>query len=166
MKKFLEKDSRGNWNTLPPVPEDRLLDVNCHRFVLYTLGKMSWDEMVSNAKEQKEAGEEFIFNKAALEISSLEFTPINNLDKLVLYLNQNCEINKPYIGQILDVGTQELAHSFIIQKTENNKFECFDKPGFKYPFRVYDVKEIYEFINKDGEQPYKNQIWRVIQISN
>lgn len=141
MKRFLEKDFNGNWNTIPPVHEDKLRDVNCHRFTLYTLGKMSWDEMVSDAGLQKEAGKEFIFSKAALEISDLEFHPINNLDDLVQYLSENCELDKYYIGQILDVGTQELAHSFIIQKTENNKFKCFDKPGFKYPFSVYSEKK-------------------------
>lgn len=166
MKTFLEKDSLGKWNTLPPVPENMLGNVNCHRFILYVLNKISWDEMISNAKAQKEAGEEFIFGKDALAISDSKFTSINSFDELLHYLNKNCEVGKSYVGQILDIGTRELAHSFIIQPMNNNEFQCFDKPGFKYPFGVYGLREIYEFVNKDGEQPYKNQDWRVIEISN
>lgn len=131
---------------------------------MYVIGKMSWDEMIIDAKEQKEAGEEFIFGKAASAISSLEFTPINSWNELVQYLNKECELDKYYVGQILDVGTQELAHSFILQKKKENEFQCFDKPGFKYSFNRYSPKEIYEFVNKDGERPYKNQGWRLIQI--
>jgi hypothetical protein len=166
METFLERDSLGKWNTIPPVPADKIGNVNCHRFVLYVLKKMSWGEMVSDAKAQKEAGKEFTFGKTASMISNLEFTPINNSDELVLHLNQNCEIDKSYIGQILDTGTQELAHSFIIKKIKNNKFQCFDKPGFKYPFGIYGLEEIYDFVNKDGERPYKNQSWRVIPIAD
>lgn len=166
MKVFLEKDSRGNWNTIPPVPEDKLGNVNCHRFVLYTLGKITWNQMVSDAKAQKETGEDFIFGKAALEISDGEFTSIEDLDHLIQYMNQNCEVGKSYVSQILDVETKELAHSFIIQKINKNEYLCFDKPGFKYPFDVYGLEDIYEFVNKDGEHPYKNQGWRLIPIDN
>ncbi|HUD04068.1 MAG TPA: hypothetical protein VMR73_01080 [Candidatus Paceibacterota bacterium] len=53
MNKFLEKDVTGNWNTVPPIPDDKIKNVNCHKFALYVIGKISWEEMISNPDAQK-----------------------------------------------------------------------------------------------------------------
>lgn len=164
MKTFFEKDSLGNWNTLPPVPEDKIKNVNCHRFILYLVGKMTWEEMTSDAKAQKEAGREYIYSKQAMNISNEPFYPVNDKAELYSLADIYCKIDETYIGQILDTETDELAHSFLSTRELDNKYSCFDKPGFLYPFKIYELGELLDFVNKDGEKPYRNQKWRFITL--
>lgn len=41
MQNFLQKDSNNEWNIVPPIPIEKIKNVNCHKFVLYILGKIS-----------------------------------------------------------------------------------------------------------------------------
>ncbi|MBI2097548.1 MAG: hypothetical protein HYT46_01245 [Candidatus Vogelbacteria bacterium] len=162
--KFLKKDSLGNWNTIPPIPADKVGDVNCHKFVLYVIGKISLEEMISDARMQKDAGADFTFGETARSISNIPFTPVKTLESLFLFANENCEIGKDYVGQILDVQTEEMAHSFIVQREPSDQYICFDKPGFKYPFAVSDLETVLNFVNKDGEKSNQNQNWRFMPL--
>jgi|SRR3989344_6041847 len=162
MKKLLEKDFLGKWNTLPPVPEDKLGNVNCHKFVLYVIGKISWEEMVSDADEQKESGADFTFGEKARSISDTSFTPVEDLKSLLSLANESLDVGKCNVGQILDAQTGEMAHSFIIKRESDNKHICFDKPGFKYMFEINDLESILNFVNKNGEKSNQNQKWRFI----
>ncbi|GEM_PF-3186049 len=165
MNTFLKKDLSNNWNTILPVPADQIRNVNCHKFILYIIGKISWEEMVSDAQIQKEAGADFTFGEMARSISDVQFTPVKDLESLLLLANKRCEIGKSYIGQILDAQTGEMAHSFIIQREPDGKYICFDKPGFKYPFSVHGLEEILNFVNKDGVKSNQDQKWRFVSLT-
>ena len=166
MKKSLEKDSLGSWNTIPPVPADEIKNVNCHKFVLYVTGKISWEEMISDPNIQEDNGIDFTFGNIYQNISDISFIPIKNLKDLLLLTDNSCEIGKSYVGQILDAQTGGMAHSFIIQKKSDGKYICFDKPGFKYLFSVYGLEKIINFVNKDGEKSNQNQKWRFVPIND
>jgi hypothetical protein len=83
MKKILEKDSLDKWNAIPPIPADKIRNVNCHKFVLYIIGKMSWEEMISDADKQKESGADFTFGDKALSISDISFISVKDLKSLL-----------------------------------------------------------------------------------
>ena len=91
---FLKKDPLNNWNTVPPVPVDKIGNVNCHKFILYIIGKISWEDMVSDVRLQKESGIDFTFGETARNISNTEFTTIKDLPSLILIANKNCKIYK------------------------------------------------------------------------
>lgn len=165
MNKFLKKDSLDNWNTIPPIPADKIGNVNCHKFVLYVVGKMSLEEMISDAQIQKDSGADFIFGEMARSISNIQFTLIKSLESLLLFANENCEIGKVYVGQIQDAQTGEMAHSFIVRRESSDQYTCFEKTGFKYPFAVSDFEAILNFVNKDGEKSNQNQKWRFVSIN-
>ncbi len=139
-------------------------DINCHKALLYFLGRITLDELGSDAKLQKEQKQDFIFADKALEISDKEFTSIENVQELKEFVEQSCEKDFVYVGQILDAQTGELGHSFILGKNKDEQFLCFDKAGFKYPFGIYALETLFDFINKDGERPYHNQKWRIIPL--
>lgn len=164
MNKFLEKDINVNWNTIPPVPVEKVMNVNCHKFVLYAIGQISWEEMISDPSVQKAMGTDFTFGEKIQSISDITYTLIKDEEELNLLAQKNCEIGKVYISQILDVETKEMAHSFLVKRESKDKYVCFDKPGFKYPFTVSDANTILNFVNKDGEQPNKNQEWRFVPL--
>ena len=162
MNKFLEKDTNGNWNTVPPTPSEKVKNVNCHKFVLYAIGKISWEEMTSDPSEQQTIGADFTFGEKIRSISNIPYTLIKDQKSLLTLAQKNYEIGKTYVGQILDVETKEMAHSFMVTRESENNFICFDKPGFKYPFATSDLNNILNFVNKDGEQSNKNQEWRFV----
>ncbi|MEN9621916.1 MAG: hypothetical protein RLZZ67_350 [Candidatus Parcubacteria bacterium] len=165
MDTFLHKDTSGTWNTIPPIPSDLLPNVNCHKFVLHAIGKISYHEMVSNPKFQKENFPhfDFTYGKKALEISRKEFTPISNTTDLYTLAEKDCGSHSVCIGQIRDSKSGEMAHSFIIEKDSSGKYMCYEKTGFKqYPFTVHELGNLLEFINDKGERSYQNQEWRFI----
>ncbi len=162
MDKFLKRDAAGNWNTIPPVPDDKIQNVNCHKFVLYVIGRISWEEMISDA--QKESGIDFTFGEQARNISDIPYALVKNFESLYLLANTNCKSGESYIGQILDAETGEMAHSFIIEKQPNGKYTCFDKIGFKYPFSIHELGTMLDFVNKDGIKSYQNQKWRFVPL--
>ncbi len=162
--KILEKDSQDKWNTIPPVPDEQIRNVNCHKFVLYIMKQISWEDMISDPRSQRDAGLDFIFDDKALNISTEPFIPINNPDSLFEFIQINTTKRENYIVQILDVGTEKLAHSFIIEIQESGIPLCFDKPGFKYSFDVCEFEKIFNFVNKDNEKPYLNQRWRILSL--
>lgn len=164
MNIFLQKDVNGEWNTIPPIPSEKINSVNCHRFVLYALERISWDEMVSDPLVQKSRGEDFTFGEKIRFISDIPCTLINDQESLGVLAKKSCEIGKTYVGQILDTQTKEMARSFIVTREDEKNYICFDKPGFKYSFTVSDLNTILNFVNKDNEQPYKNQKWRFVSI--
>ncbi len=164
MTPFLQKDSTNNWNTVPPVPPNEINNVNCHKFVLYVINRISYEEMVSDPKIQKEAGLDFTFSEETRNISEISFTPVKDVQSLFTLANQKCEIGETYIGQILDVQTGEMAHSFIVKRKSHDEYVCCDKQGFKYPFTVFDLETILDFVNKDGVKSYQNQSWRFVPI--
>ncbi len=166
MKTFLEKDSSGNWNVIPPVPADKIGNVNCHKFVLCEIGIISWKEMVSDPSDQRSKGADFTFGEKIRLISNIPYTLIEDPESLMMLAQKACEIGKVYVGQILDVETKEMAHSFVITRESENNYACFDKPGFKYPFAMSDLDTILNFVNKDGEQSNKNQEWRFIPLES
>ena len=144
---------------------NKIYNVNCHKFVLYVIGRISWDEMISDPSEQRVAGKDFTFGDKISSISDCEYKLIideENLQKLA----NNCEIGKFYIGQVRDAQTGEMAHSFILKRESDSGYVCFDKPGFKYPFAVSDLATIINFVNKDGEQSNKNQLWRFVPLDS
>lgn len=163
-KPLYVKDSSGNWDTVPPVPEEKMRHVNCHRFILYVLGHMSWEEMTADSKAQREAGEEYIYGQQALSISDEPFTHVDSKESLYSLANKHCDVGRTYIGQVLDTQTGELAHSFLLTKKSDREYSCFDKPGFLYPFKMYELGELLNFVNKDGEKSYQNQKWRFIPL--
>jgi hypothetical protein len=162
MDEFLKIDESGNWNTIPPVPLDKINNVNCHKFVLYEIGKISWEDMTSDPSEQQEKGIDFTFGEKIRSISDISYNLIENEESLVEFVQKNCEIGRVYVGQILDAKTGEMAHSFIVKRKSENEYVCFDKPGFKYPFIVCDLNTILNFVNKDGERSNMNQEWRFV----
>jgi len=164
MEKFLAKDVDGNWNTIPPVPADKIREVNCHKFVLYVIDHISWEDMILDSQVQKEKGLDFTFGELARSISHDPFTLVNNLESLNSLVEKSCESGKSYIGQILDAETEETAHSFILEKDRDGLCTCYDKPGFKYPFSVHTLEDIFNFVNKDGEKSNQNQKWRFVLI--
>lgn len=148
--KFLIKDEVGNWNTIPPVPSEKIRNVNCHKFVLYVTGHISWEEMVSDSQVQKDAGLDFTFGEKVRSTSDAPFTLVKDAQSLYSLADMNCEVEKSYIGQVLDAETGEMAHSFIIERGSDGKYMCFDKQGFKYPFSVHELGTMLDFVNKDG----------------
>ncbi len=166
MNKFLEKDIDDNWNTVPPTPSEKVRNVNCHKFVLYAIGKISWQEMISDTSAQQATGADFTFGEKIRSISNIPYTLIKDQESLLTLAQKSCEIGRTYVGQILDVETKETAHSFVVTKESENNFICFDKPGFKYQFVVSDLNTILNFVNKDGEQSNKNQEWRFVPIES
>lgn len=166
MNKFLEKDLSSNWNTIPPVPAERVKNVNCHKFVLYAIGKISWKEVISDPSAYQSTEVDFTFGEKICSISNIPYTFIKDQESLMMLARKNCEIGKTYVGQILDVQTKEMAHSFVVTRESENDYICFDKPGFKYPFAVSDLNTILNFVNKDGEQSNKNQEWRFVPIES
>lgn len=164
MNTFLQKDLNDNWNTIPPVPNEKVRNVNCHKFVLYAIGKISWEEMISDPSEQKIKGEDFIFGEKIRLISNIPYTLIESEENLMKLAQKDCEIGNVYVGQILDIQTGEMAHSFIVLRESENNYVCFDKPGFKYSFVVSDPNAVLNFVNKDGEYSNKNQNWRFVPI--
>lgn len=166
MSKFLEKDTYGNWNTIPPVPVEKVKNVNCHKFVLYGIGTISWQEMVSDPREQKDKGIDFTFEKKIRLISDTPYTFISDEESLNLLAQDSCEISRVYVGQIFDVPTKETTHSFLVKRESEEKYLCFDKPGFIYPFTVSNLTTILNFVNKDGHQSNKNQNWRFILLES
>ncbi len=165
MNKFLKKDVTNNWNVIPPVPSDKMRNINCHKFILYVIGSISSEEMISDSQIQKDTGFDFTFGEQARSISNVPFTLVEDLESLYLLADKNCEIGKGYVGQILDAQTGEMAHSFILEKESDGKYTCFDKQGFKYPFSVHELGTLLDFINKDGEKSYKDQKWRFVPIT-
>lgn len=164
MNTFLEKDSNGNWNTVPPVPAEKVKNVNCHKFALYTIGRISWEEMVSDPSEQQAKNIDFTFGEKIRSISDILYTSIESEESLTGLTQRTCEIGKVYVGQILDALTGEMAHSFILRRESEDEYVCFDKPGFKYPFAVCDLNTVLNFVNKDGEQSNINQKWRFVLL--
>ena len=159
MKVFLEKDSSGSWNTVPPVPADKIKNVNCHKFVLWEIGRITWDELISDNKNG-----DFTFGEKVRGISDVTFKHIESYESLLSFVDQSCAVSKDYIGQIRDAETGEMAHSFILRKESNNEYICFNKPGFKYTFEVGNLESILNFVNKDGEKSNQNQDWRFIPV--
>ena len=107
---------------------------------------------------------DFTYGEMARKISDEPFVAIKNLEELLLLANESCEISKACLAQILDAETSGMAHSFIVIRESDDKYTCFDKPGFKYPFNVGDLDQILNFVNKDGEKSNQNQKWRFVQI--
>jgi len=163
---FLEKDSNSSWNTVPPVAVEKVKNVNCHKFVLYAIGKISWEEMVSYPAEQQAKNIDFTFGEKIRSISDIPYTFIESKESLVVLAQKNCEIGKIYVGQILDAQTEEMGHSFILRRESEDEYICFDKPGFKYPFTVCDLDTILNFVNKYGELSNKNQKWRFVLLES
>lgn len=162
--KFLKKDETDNWNTIPPVPTDKIKNVNCHKFILYVIGRLSWEEMISDSKVQEEKGFDFTFGDKAREISNMPFTMVRDIQSLYSLADKSCDLGKPYIGQILDSQTGEMAHSFIVEKAPDGIYTCLDKQGFKYPFSIHEMGKLLDFVNKDGVKSYQNQKWRFVPI--
>jgi hypothetical protein len=166
MSKFLQKNSGGNWNTTPPVSVEKIKNVNCHKFVLYTIGKISWEEMISDPSEQQARGFDFTFRDTIRAISDIPYALIGDGEDLTEIAQKECGVGKSCVGQILDAETGEMAHSFMVTRESENNYICFDKPGFKYPFAVSDLNTILNFVNKDGEQSNKDQKWRFIPLDS
>lgn len=162
MSNFLEKDETDRWNTIPPVPSEKIKNVNCYKFALYAIEEITWQEMISDPAEPKEAGTDFTFGERIRLISDMPYIFIKNENELKTFAGKSCEVGKIYIGQILDAQTNEMAHSFIVKRVAVDEYICFDKLGFKYPFAVCDLNTILNFVNKDGEQSNKNQKWRFV----
>jgi len=160
LEKFLSKDSAGNWNTIPPVSDKQKEDINCHKFVLYAISNITRDELVSDATAQKKSGQDFTFGKKALAISQKEFTLIADPKHLRDFADKNCAQGVVYVGQILDAETGEAAHSFLMDKMSDGTYKCADKAGFKYPFAVYSLEDLFKFEN------YHNQKWRFIPLDD
>jgi hypothetical protein len=168
MDTYLQKDSDGNWNLVPPVSPELLRNINCHKFILFVMGTISRDELLLDPKVQKanDPTIDFTFGKKALGISQKEFVLISNTEQLLNFANKECQEGKAYVGQVLDANTGELAHSFIVEKNSKGKFVCFDKVGFKhYPFSVHNLESLLDFVNEKGEKSYQNQKWRFVSIS-
>ncbi len=163
--KFLKQYEVDIWNTIPPIPDDKIKNVNCHKFILYILGSISREEMISDSQTQKEAGLDFTYGEKARNISNIPFTFVKDLQSLYSLADKVCESEGSYIGQILDAETDEMAHSFVLEKGFDGKYTCFGKQGFKYPFSVQELGSILDFVNKDGVKSYQNQKWRFIPVT-
>lgn len=163
-KTFLAKDSDGNWNTIPPVPTDKINNVNCHKYILYALEKISFEEMISDPHTQSQDFD-FTYSKKAGEISDALFVLVKSLKVLYALADKSTEIGKAYIGQILDAETNEMAHSFVMVREAESTYTCFDKQGFKYPFTVDELGTLLDFVNKDGVKSYHNQKWRFVPLN-
>lgn len=165
MKDFLVKDSSGNWNTIPAVPANAMHSVNCHKFMLYTIGTISYEELISDPKEKRP--DDFTYDKKSLEISSKEFSPVMDLNELTKLADRSCDKDGVSVGQIKDSVTGEMAHSFILKKTPDGKYMCYEKTGFKqYPFAVKELSEILNFVNNKGEKSHLHQNWRFIPLKD
>ncbi len=154
MDKPLTVGKDGKWNTEPPVADDKLGNINCHKFTLYVIGKISWEEMVADNDK--------IYGAEARAISDIQFIQINSLASLLKFASECCKIGEFYVAQILDANTDEMAHSFILKQESLNNFICYEKQGFKYPFTVQGLETILDFVNKDGVRSNENQKWRFV----
>lgn len=166
MNMILEKEENGNWNTIPPVPPELVKNVNCHKFALFAVGKISSEKMISDPLAQKKMGEDFTFGEKIRSISNSTFSLVSNEDELKILADNNCEVGKLYLGQIRDTQTSEMAHSFILKRESADEYVCFDKSGFKYPFEVSNLNTILNFVNKDDEKSNLNQEWRFVLIQS
>ena len=162
---FLEKDIHGNWNTILPIPAEKMKNVNCHKFVLYAIGRISWEEMISDPSEQQTGEVDFTFGEKIRLMSDIPYALIKDEEDLSLLAQKTCDIGKIYVGQVLDAETGEMAHSFLV-KRDSDEYTCFGKLGFKYPFAVSDLNAILNFVNKDGELSNKNQEWRFVLMES
>jgi hypothetical protein len=133
-------------------------DINCHKAVLYLAGLISYEELTSDSKAEREQGLDFTFGKRARVISDKEFVPISSSTDLSALAQYECTSLLPYVGQILDAEDNDMAHSFLISK-RNDGFICFDKAGFKTAFSTYSLEELLNFNN------YQNQLWRFLLLS-
>lgn len=120
--------------------------------------------MISDPSEQQVKGVDFTFGEKIRSISDIPYALVESEESLTKLAQKDCEISKVYVGQILDIQTGEMAHSFMVTRESENNYICFDKPGFKYPFAMSDLNDILNFVNKDGEQSNKNQNWRFVPI--
>ena len=148
----------GLWGIEELVSVPNPQDVNCHKAVLYLAGFISYEELTSDSKTQRELGLNFTFGNKSRGISDKEFILISDENKLYGFATKECTEPIPYIGQILDVEDNELAHSFILRKSGND-FICFDKAGFKTDFSTYKLEELLHFNN------YQNQLWRFLPLN-
>jgi hypothetical protein len=149
------------------IPKDLLPNINCHKWVLFQLGKISWDELVSDPHEQRarDSSFDFTYGDKALAISGKEFVPVKDASSLLRLANESCEIRQTCVGQIKDSETGEMAHSFIAHRKQDGTYECVEKQGFKdYPFKRHDLVSLLDFVNDKGERSYQNQLWRFIPI--
>jgi len=141
---------------------DTLRRINCHKVILYLIGQISYDDFIFDPRPEK--GIDFTYEKKAAEISAKKFTQIKDESELRQLAMSECQANKIYIGQIFN---ETLGHSFIIGRTEEDKFICFDKAGFAenplkdnkdFKFRVYEIGMLI------GSSNYQNAWWRFISI--
>lgn len=158
IEKYLALDANNELNLIPPVSADVSRNINCHKFALFVAGVISRDDMVSDARAQKAAGEDFTFGKKAAALSIKEFKAIPDIETLLEFARESCREDKPYIGQIRDVETGEMAHSFVVEKDSEGSFRCFDKAGFKTSFGQYGIEDLFQYEN------YRNQEWRFIPL--
>ncbi|MDP1625143.1 MAG: hypothetical protein Q8L64_05220 [bacterium] len=166
MIEYLRKSFDGTWNTVPPVAVDKIPNVNCHKFVLFTLGRMSWDDMVSDPHIMKLEGKDFMYGDMAKSLSDKDFVLIKDSDALRILADRDIKPGKTYVGQILDAETGEMAHSFLVEKDDEGRYICQEKMGFKqYPFEVRELESLLDFVNDRGEKAYQNQMWRFFSIS-
>ncbi len=120
--------------------------INCHKTILYLANHISERDLVEVKKDV--IGHDFTFADQALKISDTPFVYVSSEEELKQYAKRMCLPGKLYIGQIENIG---LAHSFIVGKTQDNKYICFDKAGFwenvekgnkDFKFRVYEIAEL------------------------
>lgn len=145
-----------NIRELVSVPNPQ--DVNCHKAVLYLAGLISYSDLISDSKAQKEEGLDFMFEEKARAISNKIFTPVSTVDDLYEIADKECIEPDVYIGQILDSVSNEMAHSFLLARRDAG-YTCFDKAGFKKPFSVYPLRKLLDFDN------YQHQLWRFLRLS-
>lgn len=158
MKQMLEwEDDRSNIETA-----EILRKINCHKAALYLIGKIFYEDLLSDPRLGKDI--DFAYEKVASELSQKEFMVVQDEIKLREFAKQECSINKIYIGQIFNVT---LGHSFIVGRTQDDKFICFDKAGFlenplkgnkDYKFRIYEMGMLLLSPN------YQNAKWRFVDV--
>ena len=122
---------------------EKLNKINCHKTVLYLADVISEDEFLSDPKTSNVA--DFTFAEKALTLSDKEFVSIKTDGELRSLAASCCANGHICIGQIF---TEDLGHSFIVVKADDDTFACFDKAGFRenpakdnydYKFRVYEL---------------------------
>ncbi len=185
----IRKDENGNWNLISNgksiiLPEklallihgmlewednraneeiaEILRKINCHKTVLYLANLISHDEFISDPKLNNTSN--FNFQEKVSQISTKEFSPTKNKTELYELAKLSCKYGKVYIGQIFNT---ELGHSFIVGRTKDDEFICFDKAGFvenpaknnkDFKFRVYELSKLLE------SEAYQNAEWRFVPI--
>jgi hypothetical protein len=156
IKPMLEwEDNRSDEKTA-----EILRKINCHKVVLYLAGLISYDDFIHDPRLEKDT--DFTYEKRASVISTKEFITVKNETELRRLAISKCEVGKMYVGQIFN---ETLGHSFLVGRTEDNKFICFDKAGFAenplkgnkdFKFRVYEIGMLL------GSPNYQNASWRFI----